>query len=205
MAIEIRFHPEEEVQPGQSKWWGDPDLPVEMDYPCDQEGNPLTFLCQICLEEIAPYDPQHLLPHEGMLYLFAAVAEYLPELDLEQGDHNGLGEWGSDAYAIRYAPAGCELRCCRLCYEDGEPATLPAEKITFSEAEEGAPGFKLLGRPYYEEVQELYPDHLSLLQVDEEMRWGLTLYDCGMLSLLLRPEELRERAWDEALLYFHSF
>lgn len=205
MAIAINFHPGAEIPQGASKWWGNPDLPVEMPYPCDSEGNPLTFLCQIRLEEVASYDTEGLLPRAGMLYLFAALAEYLPDLDLEQEGHNGIGEWVSSAYAIRYAPPGSELQTCCLCYEDGESAVLPAERITFGPAAERDPGFKLLGRPYYDEVEELYPDHLSLLQVDEEMRWGLTLYDCGMLSLLLRREELADRAWDRALLYFHSF
>ena len=46
---------------------------------------------------------------------------------------------------------------------------------------------------------------LSLLQVDEEDRWGLTFHDCGMLHFLIRPDDLRERRWDKTVCYLFSF
>lgn len=38
---------------------------------------PLTFICQIDCEDIAPFDKEGLLPHEGMLYFFAAIDEFI--------------------------------------------------------------------------------------------------------------------------------
>jgi uncharacterized protein YwqG len=49
------------------------------------------------------------------------------------------------------------------------------------------------------------PGRLSLLQVDENDRWGLTFHDCGMLNFLLRPDDLRERRWDKTECYLFSF
>ena len=41
---------------------------------------PLTFICQIDCEDIAPFDKEGLLPHEGMLYFFAAIDEFIPPM-----------------------------------------------------------------------------------------------------------------------------
>ena len=47
-----------------SKWWGNPDLPPQAEYPMmkitEEDGTegeyPLTFICQIDCEDIAPFD-----------------------------------------------------------------------------------------------------------------------------------------------------
>lgn len=204
MAIKLDFQPAFDPLFAQSKWWGAADLPSDWDYPRNEEGEPLHFLCQIRCEELIPYDKQGLLPHAGMLYFFAAIGEYIEHLDLAEG-HCGLGEWPQDAFRVLHAPSCDNLRSCPITYDDGEAAYLPAERIIFSEVESSYDRFKLLGRPYYEEIAELYPDSLSLLQIDEEERWGLRLYDCGMLCFLITPEALRHHAWEEVRLYFHSF
>ena len=90
-----------------SKWWGDPDLPREMGYPMmtveDDGGSfryPLTFICQVDCEDIAPLDPENRLPHRGMLYFFAALDEYA---GYESPVHNGEGPWGKGMAVVRYA------------------------------------------------------------------------------------------------------
>ena len=72
---------------GQSKWWGFPDLPEELDWPSvpvnddgDEYDDPLTFICQIRCEELAPLDPEGLLPHTGMLWFFASLDYFLGNL-----------------------------------------------------------------------------------------------------------------------------
>ena len=68
---------------GKSKWWGAPDLPAGSPYPVVPMGDtpedcePLTFLCQIRCEDLAEVDAEGLLPHEGMLYFFAAIDYFL--------------------------------------------------------------------------------------------------------------------------------
>lgn len=203
-SIGIHFHPDEAVEVGGSKWWGDPDLPADIDYPTTEDG-PMLFLCQIRLSDIADLDTQSLLPHSGMLYFFANIAEYVENLDMAQENHNSLGEWSNDSFVVLYSPECEALQPFRILYEDGEPVALPAERLTFSVEDANYDGFKLLGRPYYDEVHEEYPEHISLLQIDEEERWGLRLYDCGMLNFMILPAQLKQRFWDRARLYFHSF
>ena len=73
MAIKINLQETEQELFCCSKWWGDPDLPADMEYPlakAEEDGEefdyPLTFVCQIDCADIAPFDPEGRLPHEGM-------------------------------------------------------------------------------------------------------------------------------------------
>ena len=67
--IKIKTEPSEDVLYGESKWWGFPDLPDELDWPtvqAEDEGevfdDPLTFICQIKCSDLAPFDPEGELP-----------------------------------------------------------------------------------------------------------------------------------------------
>ncbi|MCS6798913.1 MAG: YwqG family protein [Myxococcota bacterium] len=62
------------AQLGQSRHGGLPDLAAGVPWP-RRGGKPLPFLVQIALEEIAPYDPEGLLPHRGLLSFFAGNVE----------------------------------------------------------------------------------------------------------------------------------
>ena len=68
--IAIKTQPAEGDLFGQSKWWGFPDLPEELDWPSvpvNDEGDvyddTLTFICQIRCEE--PRQPGRRLPGDG--------------------------------------------------------------------------------------------------------------------------------------------
>src|SRR5262249_40444343 len=54
---------------GATKIGGQPDLPLDMPWP-EWRGAPLNFLAQIRLADIAAYDPDGELPHEGLLSFF---------------------------------------------------------------------------------------------------------------------------------------
>ena len=56
-----------------------------------------------------------------------------------------------------------------------------------------------------DEIRQAHPGCLSLLQIDEDDRWGLRFYDCGMYYFLIRPGDLRHRRWERAEgdLYFY--
>lgn len=61
--------------PSSSKVGGKPYLPSDFEWPVftDKEDNKthsLSFLCQINLEEVIPYDKDNVLPKNGMLYFF---------------------------------------------------------------------------------------------------------------------------------------
>ena len=213
-SIRIKLSKTEEDLTGKSKWWGAANLPHGMDYPFipydDGDNDPLPLVCQIRCADLAPYDVKNLLPHEGMLYFFAAINEYVHALDEDYDEeapyHNGMGEWSPEAFRVLYSPTEEDLTIHEIAHADGTPAYLPAEKITFELSDNiFDPDFKLLGLPYYQEILEQYPEYLNLLQIDENEDWGLVLYDCGMICFLITPEDLKARRFDLVRVYFHSF
>lgn len=209
MAIRITTHETDEDLTGKSHWWGFPDLPESVDFPVaaihdddEKEGEDLlTFICQIRLEDIAPYDSEGLFPHSGMLYFFAELDYFLSDLDAHA---EGLGFWPQNSYKVIYTPETDDLHTHRVQWSDGSDACLPAESMSFEETGVREDGMKLLGLPYFEEVGDKAPGDISLLQLDEEERWGLRFYDCGMLNFLIPKKALRERRFDSTRLYFHS-
>ncbi len=209
--IKIETHPADSPLTGQSKWWGEPDMPDNLDWPevnvVDEEdkeyADPLTFVCQLRCDELAPYDPEGLLPHEGMLYFFAALDYFLGDLDTPA--YPGMGKWNTEFFRVLYAPSCEDLHTHQLNYPDGTPATLSAEKITFKHGSADEDGLKLLGKPYIEEVCEAMPGMTSLLQVDGSDRWGLVFHDCGTLNFLIKSNDLRRKQWEKVACYLFSF
>ncbi len=209
--IKIETQPADSPLTGQSKWWGEPDMPDDLDYPevlvtaddGDNWQDPLTFVCQIRCEDIAALDPEGVLPHEGMLYFFAALDYFLG--DIGALSYPGMGQWQQQYFRVLYAPSCDELHTHHIVNEDGTPATLPAEAITFTACDEHTDGIRMLGYPYIEEVREAMPAMLSLLQVDEDDRWNLTFHDCGTLNFMIHPRHLKERRWEKTACYLYSF
>lgn len=200
-SIRLLFSKTSEPLDGCSKWWGAPDLPAGSPYPvahCSDDGDewdePLTFLCQIRCEDIAELDPDGLLPHQGMLYFFAAV-DYFTGLNCPL--YTPIGEWPSENVRVMYSPSCEGLEPYEMYWdEDGTSVFQPAERLRFETCGVCDDGFKLLGRPYISEINEEYDeDFVSLLQIDENDDWSLRFYDCGMLFLLLRKSQLLERDW----------
>lgn len=156
--IRIETHPTDSPLTGQSKWWGEPDMPETLDWPSvkvtDEDGetydDPLTVICQIRCEDICPMDSDNLLPHEGILYFFAALDYFLG--DIETPTYPGMGEWQRDYFRVLYSPTCDDLHTHHVNFPDGTPATMPAEAITFSKGDASDDGLKLLGNPYIEEV-----------------------------------------------------
>ena len=151
MAIKINLQATEAELFCSSKWWGDPDLPADMEYPTvevtDEDGTydyPLTFVCQIDCEDLAPLDPEGHLPHQGMFYVFAGLDEYLDQF--ESPFHNGPGLWPRKMVAIKYTKAiNFEtFRSAILVDDEDQSLTQPALKMTFEPCEDGADGTCLL-------------------------------------------------------------
>ena len=210
-GIKIQTHPIDDPLYAQSKWWGEPDMPEQLDWPevqvTDEDGetydDPLTFVCQIRCDDIAALDSEGQLPHEGMLYFFAAIDYFLG--DIETPAYPGMGQWQQKYFRVLYSPTCDDLHTHHTTYSDGTPATLPAEAITFTACSDDDDGLRLLGQPYIEEVRQDMPGMLSLLQVDECDRWQLTFHDCGTLNFLLSPNNLRARKWNKTECYLFSF
>ena len=183
MAIKINIQPTAEDLAGKSHWWGFPDLPEACEWPCNEDGDLLTFICQISLEDISELDSDNRLPHKGMIWFFAELDYFLGDLDAPCG---GTGEWEPGTFKVIYSEDNSDLLTHEYYWEDGDPAVLPAEEMTFEAASETDFGFKLLGMPAMTEGYENENEGLmSLLQLDEEERWGLRFFDCGTVNFMV--------------------
>ena len=190
MAIKINIQPTAEDLAGKSHWWGFPDLPEACEWPCNEDGDLLTFICQISLEDISEFDTDNRLPHKGMLWFFADLDYFLGDLDAPCG---GTGEWEPGTFKVLYSEDCSDLLTHEYYWEDGEPAVLPAEEMTFEAASETDFGFKLLGMPAMTEGYENENEGLmSLLQMDEEERWGLRFFDCGTMNFMIPAERTND-------------
>ena len=201
MAIKINLENTDGILFCCSKWWGDPDMPADMEYPFAGD-YPLTFICQIACEDIAPYDPEGLLPHEGMFYVFAAVDEYA---GYESPLHNGLGLWPKKQVMVKYTKSiNFEtFRSIIFEDEDGNPVTESALKMTFEKCPDNADCTKLLGNPFYSDVMNELPDHVNFLQIDSHTA-GLQFYDEGQLNLLYSAQDFAAAKWRLVKCYMSS-
>lgn len=209
MAIKINLQETEQELFCCSKWWGDPDLPFDMEYPlakASEDGEefdyPLTFVCQIDCEDIAPFDPEGRLPHQGMFYIFAGLDEYL---DLDSPWHNGLGEWPRKQVVVKYTKSiNMEtFRSAILVDDDDQPLTQPALKMTFEACPDNDDCTKLLGFPFFEEVLQELPGCVNFLQIDSDTA-GLRFYDEGQLNLLYNEADMATGKWRLVKAYMTS-
>jgi uncharacterized protein YwqG len=210
MAIGFKLKKTERILFCASKWWGDPDFPEQMEYPTvrvtDEEGEtfdyPLTFICQINCEDIAPFDPKNQLPHEGMLYFFGAIDEYI---GYDSPTHNGAGEWPKGEFVVKYAKSiNFEtFQSCILVDDDDQSLTEPEMEMEFFECDENASGFKLLGLPFHEDVRDSYPEHTSLLQMVNDDELGMKFQDSSTLNILMKNSDLKFGNWKKIKAFLH--
>ena len=199
MAIKLTLEKTERILFCGSKWWGDPDMPENMQYPTmevNDEGEtfdyPLTFVCQINCEDIAPFDKEGKLPHEGMLYFFAAIDDYI---GYESPVQNPVGEWPKGRLVVKYAKAiNFEtFQTCMLVGDEDEQLTEPELTITFSECEDSENGIKMLAGV----ADEGYPDPVSLLQIASDAIGGIELKD-QTINVLMKDSDLKFGNWKRA-------
>ena len=205
MAITLKIRPTNKNLCGKSHWWGAPDLPADMPYPYvkvtedgEEYDEPLTFICQIRLSELAAFDKDNLLPHTGMLYFFAAIDYFLGEDSPLLLPGNG---YEGELIRVIYSPNESDLAPYEIHWAGTDESIFrPAEEIEFvlDDAPVGD-GIRMLCRPYTEEVVSQYPGYVTLLQVDEEDRWNLRFYDCGSLFFMIDKEALRRQQFDKVV------
>ena len=203
MAIKLTLNQTERVLFCGSKWWGDPDMPENMQYPTIQvteDGEtfdyPLTFVCQINCEDIAAFDPENKLPHEGMLYFFAAIDKWI---GYDSPTTNDLGEWSKGHFVVKYAKAiNFEtFQSCMLVDDEDQALTERELEIVFSECADDEKCIKLLGAPSDPAVAEKYPDLLNLLQIVRSE--NLDVEFDGELNLLMKPSDLNYGNWKKTI------
>lgn len=196
MAIKLELKRTERILFCGSKWWGDPDMPENMQYPTmevTEDGEtydyPLTFICQINCEDISPFDKENRLPHEGMLYFFAAVDDYI---GYESPVHNPAGEWPKGRVMLKYAKTiNFEtFQTCMLVGDEDEQLTETELEIVFSECEDEDEGIKMLSN----DIPDGYPDHINLLKLVSDSASGLD-FGSGRLDFLIKNSDLGFGNW----------
>lgn len=207
MAIRLTLTKTERILFCGSKWWGDPDMPENMLYPTvevTEDGEtfdyPLTFVCQINCEDIAQFDKEGRLPHEGMLYFFAAIDEWL---GYDSPTGQGAGEWPKGHFVVKYAKTiNFEtFQTCMLVDDDDQQLTDSELEIVFSECDDDADGLKLLGKPAGEKTRSAYPDLDNLLQLTSEAVCGLKLPESQALNLMIKDSDLGFGNWKKTKAY----
>lgn len=198
MAIKITVSEDRKPWFCDSKWWGSPDMPGDWDYPmleAVEDGEafeyPLTLLCQINCEDLENVDPQGLLPHEGMLYFFAALEEYR---GFESPVHNGEGQWPKGQYLVKYSKhINMEtFETNIIADEDDVPFAAEALALDFSACAEGDEGTCCLLAPSSREGV------VDLLRVSSDPRTGLQLLDGGVLTFSMKESDLKYGNWKKA-------
>lgn len=201
MAIRLTLKKTERILFCGSKWWGDPDLPENMQYPVmkvEEEGDsfeyPLTFICQINCEDIAALDPEGRLPHEGMLYFFGAIDELA---GYESPVRTVLGEWPKGRLVVKYAKSiNFEtFQSSILVDDDNKPLTDPELEIVFTQCEDDAPGMKMLGRSCASDGDDEMKDLVNLLQIDEDDTAGFIPCGWEVLNVLIKESDLKFGNW----------
>jgi uncharacterized protein YwqG len=207
MAIRLTLKKTERILFCGSKWWGDPDMPESMQYPTVagfEDGEtfdyPLTFICQINCEDIAALDPENKLPHEGMLYFFAAVDKWL---GYDSPTANDRGEWVRGHFVVKYAKTiNFEtFQSCMMVGEEGESLTEPELEICFELCEDDAEGIKLLGVSSKPEVGDKYPEMLNLLQLNNNEALAMDFGEGSVLNLLIKESDLKFGNWKKGVAY----
>ena len=203
MAIKLTLNQTERVLFCGSKWWGDPDMPENMQYPTievTEDGEkfdyPLTFVCQINCEDIAAFDTENKLPHEGMLYFFAAIDKWI---GYDSPTTNDLGEWSKGHFVVKYAKTiNFEtFQSCMLVDDEDQTLTERELEIVFSECVDDEKCIKLLGTPSDPAVTQKYPDLLNLLQIVRSE--NLDVEFDGELNLLMKPSDLNYGNWKKTV------
>ena len=194
MAIKLELKKTERILFCGSKWWGDPDMPENMQYPTmevTEDGEtfdyPLTFVCQINCEDIAPFDKEGKLPHEGMLYFFAAIDDYI---GFESPVHNPEGEWPKGRMVVKYAKSiNFEtFQTCMLVGDEDEQLTEPELEIVFSECDNEDEGIKMLCN------NDILQETQTLIQMVSDSVSGLNLQN-RRISILMKDSDLKFGNW----------
>ena len=107
-----------QLKPGESRLGGLPDLPLGMTWPLSGKGEPLAFVAQLRMEEVASGDAEGALPRQGHLFFFYDPAQEAWGFDPK---HRGLSKVFHSAgvplarmAAPRKLPDAGRFRSCAL-------------------------------------------------------------------------------------------
>lgn len=212
-AIKLIHHVVEgELNIGESKLWGDPDLPHSFDFPVykDEEGDKVhyTFIGQINCTQAAPYDKQNRLPKEGMLYFFGKIEYYLGDFLC---DPVGDAFWKPGDVKVLYYPRNDYENFERvvLIDDDDNPISIREHKIDFEAVEDQGSEYdtKLLGLPAYLADDVDLDKYTLLLQLDSDDiddEHTLNFMDWGQLLFLIPTADLERPSFKNVIAYLAS-
>lgn len=192
-----------ELPLGSSYFWDAPRLPSSELYPMiiDDAGDvyPMQFVCQINCSELPS---NKWLPKQGMLYFFGEI-DYFLGYDVKQP--YGLGEWPEDAFKVIYSDVTPEQLVRTNPFEEDD--MIPPHAITFSMGAETDMNFRLLGKPYEEEVEQSFDNNwVQLLQLDSDANayFDLRFYDTGFFYLMIEKKRLLQGDFSHVRPYMTS-
>lgn len=198
--------PDKPLDSGASRFWGDPDLPKDFNFPSyidenDGEEYNYNFICQINLEELANTGIPTSLPKKGLLSFFAKIDHYLGFFDASIDISGFISD--PDAVRVLYFPS-CDDLVRNVLVDDEEDPVSPAERqIEFrAEREPLTMEHALFAEPTHREWVTWDPpfeDWQILLQIDsdEDDDFNLNFCDCGVLDFLISPDNLKHNRFDD--------
>lgn len=192
--------PFSELDVASSRFWGNPALPVGMDYPqyIDDEGDeyPYVFICQINLAELKAFSPENPLPSTGLLLFFAKIDHYLGQFAAT--DIIGGAISPGDAVKVIYVNDDADLHVVAL-VDDDDREISPSEmeiKFTYDHdplEDEDTCLFALPDHREWETWDHPYEDWQILLQIDSfsGMDFNLNFMDFGVMDFIISPDSLK--------------
>lgn len=201
-AIQIKLTKSEGDLFCQSKWWGNPDIPLGMEF-----DDSLMFLCQIRCEDLIPYDEKNLLPHKGMLYFFCDIAYYLGFYDEFDPPSGPL--WDESYVKVYYVEDIDNQDFRQIIFDEDCFPQIKERKIDFEIVDDNEEGHKLLGTPYqfeYEDWESPCEGWMNLLQIDsdEDDDFNLMFMDMGMLYVIINRNDLIVNDFTKVRAYLYS-
>lgn len=134
---------DDELPIGVSKFGGCPDLPAEVEWFRTESDIPMSFVAQVNFADAAPYDLEHKLPKNGMLYFFYDCSpDGMPwGFDPEDSDGWKVYFYDGDPAALsrREVPEDLEeddngiiFGAARMCFEAAMELPSPESDLTNS-------------------------------------------------------------------------
>ena len=191
---------EAECSCADSKFFGCPDLPEDFEWPVDDDGFDMEFICQISCARAHAINPA--LPEKGLLYFFGCIANPLGE-ESAPAITQGFQSMGN--FAVRYCDKpSADLLSGEIVDENGDAVGFKELKINLTEDEnECTDAFHQLMGDYPVNDDAELSDYQLLFCLDSFSGDDFTLEfeDSGYLYFLIKKEDLAKKDFSKTICY----